>query len=202
VTRTIDRISSFVGPHCRGLFAVLLTPLALASASAQKPLGIELRPFVGAYLPTGEHANVLKPGTVVGFQAMVKASEYLSAVATAAWSLTEDKTASLDGAVEVLPYDLGAEAGMNRALANGMVLRPFVGLGIGGRSYGYRDREPHPQHSLSGYGAAGGQLQLGRLGLRIEARDYISGFKGLSGELAQRKTRNDVTIATGLAVAM
>ena len=87
------------------------------------------------------------------------------------------------------------------------MLRPFVGFGVGGRSFGYRDREPRPQHDLTGYTALGGQLRLGRVGtrrvdMRVEARGYVTGFKGLTGELSRSKTRNDVTIAAGLAVAL
>lgn len=197
-------IRTAVARRCAALVvALVLAPLPLALAIAQEqPLGVELRPFLGAYFPMGTHADLLKTGSLVGFQLALRANRYVAVVGTAAWLPNGDRTASVDQAVDLYQYDVGAEAGMSRSLGTGAVVRPFLGLGLGGRTFGYRDREPDPQHNIATYGAAGGQVQMGRLGLRVEARGYITGFKGLTGELTERKTRKDVTIATGLAVAL
>ena len=40
---------------------------------------------------------------------------------------------------------------------------------------------------------------MGRFGWRVEVRNYIAGFKGLSGELESR-ARNDLSISSGMAV--
>jgi hypothetical protein len=192
-----------------GLLAAFIAPAALSSSSAaqDKPIGVELRPFVGAYLPTGRHADLLRAGALVGFQGAREVNRYLSVVGTVAWLPNEDRTTSLDPAVDLYHYDIGAEAGTSKVFWTGAVLRPFVGLGVGGRSFGYRNREPRPQHDLAGYAALGGQVRLvrvsrRRLDLRLEARGYVTGFKGLTGELSKSETRGDVTIATGVAVAL
>jgi len=193
----------FVGPA-----AIAIAVLAATSSGAQdNPMGVELRPFVGAYVPAGRHADLLRTGALVGVQGARDVNHYLSVVGTVAWLPNEDKTTSFDAAVDLYAYDLGAEVGSSKSLWNGAVLRPFLGLGLGGRSFGYRNREPQPQHEPASYAALGGQLRVVRVGrrhvhLRVEARGYATGFKGLTGELARTQTRNDVTIATGLAVAL
>jgi hypothetical protein len=191
-----------------GTAVVATIVLAATSSGAQdKPIGVELRPFVGAYVPTARHADLLRSGALVGFQGAREVNHYLSVVGTVAWLPNEDQTASFDAAVDLYAYDLGAELGSSKSLRTGAVLRPFLGLGLGGRSFGYRNREPQPQHELAAYAALGGQLRVThvarrRLDLRVEARGYMTGFKGLTGELARTQTRTDVTIATGLAVAL
>jgi hypothetical protein len=37
-------------------------------------------------------------------------------------------------------------------------------------------------------------------GLRVEARNNMTGFKGLQDELRERKTRNDLQFAAGLTL--
>ena len=34
----------------------------------------------------------------------------------------------------------------------------------------------------------------------VELRNYVSGFKGLSGELDSRQARNDLSISSGMTV--
>lgn len=38
------------------------------------------------------------------------------------------------------------------------------------------------------------------VGLRLEARNYLSQFQGLSGEMEDAKTRNDVTILSAVTI--
>jgi hypothetical protein len=40
--------------------------------------------------------------------------------------------------------------------------------------------------------------RTGPIGFRIEARDNLTSFKGLRGELADRTNRNDVQFSAGL----
>jgi hypothetical protein len=51
---------------------------------------------------------------------------------------------------------------------------------------------------FAGYGALGTELQLARTALRVEARDYVSPFKGLMGG-EEAAWRNDVMLAGGFA---
>jgi hypothetical protein len=76
---------------------------------------------------------------------------------------------------------------------------PFVGLGVGGRTYDYRDLDVDAVSKFAGYGALGGEFGFGRVGVRVEGRDYLSRFSPLTGRGAS-DTRNEITAATGLTV--
>ena len=53
--------------------------------------------------------------------------------------------------------------------------------------------------NIAGYAALGGDLYIGRFGIRAEARDYVSRFEPLTGG-GDATTRNDVSIMTALAI--
>ena len=69
--------------------------------------------------------------------------------------------------------------------------------GAGGRSYNYRKLDVDATHNLAAYGSVGGELGIRRVRVRLEARDYVTGFKPLAGEGAAR-TGNDVVVMAGL----
>lgn len=60
-----------------------------------------------------------------------------------------------------------------------------------------RVRHAPTTHNIAGYGALGGELGLGRVHVRLELRDYVTGFKPLAGDGASA-TRNDVAALVGL----
>jgi len=182
-------------------WSVALLALAITGtgAAAQMPR-FEMRSKIGAFVPTGDQKDQLKNGLTMGSQAAFNFNRHLAAVGTFTWSKSEDKLTG-DADVNVFTYDIGAELSTARALTSSLYLRPFAGMGIGGRSYDYKSGDSDAQHNFAGYGSAGAQLQLGKYGLRFEARDYLSRYKGLSGELADAKTRNDLSFTTGLSLS-
>jgi hypothetical protein len=78
------------------------------------------------------------------------------------------------------------------------MLRPFVGVGLGGRTYALRDVDADSRTYFAGYGALGTELQLGRIAFRLEGRDYISRYEGIR-EDTDTSTRNDILLSVGLA---
>jgi hypothetical protein len=60
------------------------------------------------------------------------------------------------------------------------------------------------QANALAYGALGLDLNQtgGRMGLRLEARDNVTAFKGLHGELLDRTARNDLQFAAGLTFGL
>jgi hypothetical protein len=181
------------------LFAIASTS-SIAIAQQPSVKHYELRSFVGGFVPTGSQGNTLENGATMGLQGAYNFNRFFSAVGTFAYSTSQDKETFSNDDVNVFQYDIGAEAGLDRQLTSSLTLRPFLGLGMGGRAYDYNDRHVDTQYNIAGYGAGGAELRMGRYGWRLEVRDYVSGFKGLSGELDSYRTRNDLSIASGFTV--
>jgi hypothetical protein len=186
------------------LSAALLGAAVSSEADAQSTSRsrFEARPFVGAYLPTGDHRDLLGDAITAGIQGGYTLTEYFSLVATIGVAPSSDKRIPRYGDVDLFTYDIGAELTTSFEIGRaGMTLSPFVGFGAGGRTYDYRDWNSRSETNFAGYGALGGQLRMNSLGLRVEARDYMSSFKGLVGEMPDRETRNDITIVTALSLS-
>lgn len=193
---TVQRFHTFVAAALLGTF------IAAAAAAGQSPSEsrLEVRPFIGAFIPTGDQREMLDDAITVGAQGAYAVTSYLSIVGTFSVTPSSDTRMSLNDDLDVFSYDIGAELRKSFIVSkSGMTLSPFVGLGAGGRTYDYRDLETHAASNLTGYGALGAQLQMGSIGLRIEARDYVSSVTGLTGELTKRETRNDVAIVSALS---
>src|SRR5688500_1566515 len=78
-------------------------PLAAQSSSAGN---LEIRPYVGAYIPTGDQREVFKDAILVGAQGSYRFTPALAVTATVGWSPTEDAGRET---VDLLQYDIGAE---------------------------------------------------------------------------------------------
>src|SRR5438105_1929348 len=179
--------------------AALLAVLASGSkAQAQHGgLGLEVRPFVGAYIPTGDQRDFLKDAVLVGAQASWNATENLSLIGGFGWAPSKDKISAGDQKIDAFQYDVGLEARPSFASLAGAT--PFIGAGVGGRTYSYRDLNVDSKTNFDGYGALGFDAAAGPIGLRIEARDYVSRFQPLTGG-GSTKTRHDVALLAGVGV--
>jgi len=181
--------------------AALLAVLASGSkAQAQHGgLGLEVRPFVGAYIPTGDQRDFLKDAVLVGGQASWSVIPAFAITGTFGWSPSKDRITAGNQTLDIFQYDLGAELRAPSLYDAGFItLTPFVGLGAGGRTYSYRDLNVDSKTNFDGYGALGGDIGFGPVALRIEARDYVSQFKPLTGA-GDTKTRNDIGLAAGVS---
>ena len=184
------------------LSGALATSDANAQNVAPSPgIGFEIRPYAGAYIPTGDQRDLLKDAVLVGAQASYRVLPQLAVTGTFGWAPSKDRITDGDQTLDLYQYDLGAEVRAPSWFAGSSGswdFTPFAGLGVGGRTYDYRDLDVDSKTNVAGYGALGGELGFGRTGVRFEARDYVSQFKPLAG--GDAKTRNDVTLAAGLTV--
>lgn len=177
------------------LFAVAVMAMVVtgfaSSAAAAVP---EMRPFVGAFIPTGAQRDLLNDAFLIGMQGGVELSERVHFLGTFAWS---PRNKSEDAAI--YQYDAGVETFRPFQMTQDWQLRPFVGLGLGGRTYADGANDNHKETNFTGYGSLGAEFQLNRLAVRIEGRDYLSRFQGLAGELSA-KVRNDVNLMSAVAI--
>jgi hypothetical protein len=182
--------------------AVLAQGVGTSSAPANGGQKFDLRPLVGAYLPTGDQRDLLKDAVLVGGQVSYHIIPQLAVTGTFAWSPSKDKLTANTPKLNLYQYDVGVEArGAGWVQHASWDFTPFVGIGVGGRTYDYSDLDVDSRTNFDGYGALGGDFGFGRLGVRIEARDYLSQFKPLTGS-GDSKTRNDIALAAGLTVRL
>lgn len=192
---------SAVSAFLAGLALIAAFTARALEAQAPNSSSFEIRPYVGAYLPTGDQRDLLKDAVFAGAQASYRVIPALAITATLGWSPTEERLGTRQK-LDIFQYDLGAELrGAGWVERESWNFTPFVGLGVGGRTYDYRDLDVDAKTNVAGYGALGGEFGFGRLGLRIEGRDYLSRFKPLTGT-GDTDTRNDVSVAAGLTIRL
>ena len=181
-----------------------VVPAAPASAQGDTAMrtgmSFEVRPIVGAYLPTGDQRDQLKDALLVGAQVSLRVNPLIALTGTFGFSPSEDRVTTGEPELDVYQYDVGVEARARpMSLGSTAAVSPFVGLGVGGRTYNYRDLDVEARTNIAGHAALGVELGVGRLGFRLEARDYVSRFKPLTGT-GDAETRNDITVMTGISV--
>ena len=181
------------------LSTAFATKAAAQDAAYHSTSGFELRPYAGAYIPTGKQRDLLKDAVLIGGQASYRLTPQFAVTGTLGWSPSKDRITPGDQKLDVWQYDVGGELRAPSWIQSGALdFTPFVGLGAGGRTYNYRDLDVDSKTNFAGYGVLGGEIGFGRIGWRLEGRDYVSQFKPFQG--GDSKTRNDVTVATGLTL--
>jgi hypothetical protein len=179
--------------------AALGCTLAASSLSAQAktPRWSFLVPS-GALVPTGVQRQTIKRANLSAIQLAYVARPTFAITSMVGWARSRDIATAGDPKLDVFTYDVGAEVRAPQWLAGeAMTLSPFAGVGAGGHSYNYRKLDIDATHNVAGYMSAGADLGIRRVGVRLEARDYVAGFKPLTGAGAAR-TGNDVVVLVGL----
>ena len=184
--------------------AVVLSLLASAPALAQAPSeqskSWELRFTSGALVPTGGQRGSLENGGTTAAQVSWIVRPTLAITGTFAWSRSRDVSTISQPKLDVFSSDLGLETRLGeRFRESAVTFSPFLGAGAGARSYNYRTLDADATRNLAAYAAVGGELGVRRVGVRVEARDYVSQFRPLIGA-GQTATRNDVVVMVGLRI--
>jgi hypothetical protein len=180
------------------LSASLVSAHALVAQSADTSARWSLLIPGGTIVPTGAQRHTIKRGDVTAAQVAYRPRPTFAIISTFGWARSRDIATEGNPKLDVFTYDVGVEARAPRWLeGNGIALTPFAGAGAGGRSYNYRKLDVAATHNVAGYLSAGGELRVRRVGLRLEARDYVSQFKPLAGS-GNARTGNDVVMMAGL----
>jgi hypothetical protein len=183
-----------------GTFGVLFgAPSAAEAQTSPAQLRMwEFRISSGGLVPTGALRESLKDAHLTAAQVSYAVRPAFAITATVGWARSRDLASAADPKLDVFTYDLGAEARAPEWFASRAVtFRPFVGAGAGARSYNHHSLDRDATHNVAGYGTVGGEFGAGRVGLRLEARNYVTGFKPLAG-VGGAKTRNDLALMAGL----
>jgi hypothetical protein len=182
----------------RFVLAALLISSTSAYGQPSQRIRPEVRPFIAAYLPAGALRDEFKSATTLGLQGALEISPFMHVVGTVGWTNGHNKYASFsDDVTYIWQYDVGTEFNLTRELGTSWLLKPFLGAGAGGRTYDYQAVNVGTSTCAAGYGTIGSELQKGVMALRLEARNYFTCFK--SPLTAEKKTRNDVGLAFGVA---
>jgi hypothetical protein len=178
-----------------GTLLVAAAQLAGAQEPSAPERRWELRITSGEFLPTGSQRIFLKDAQSTAAQVSFLVQPTLAVTGTFSWARSRDLTMADTPKLDVFTSDVGVEVRPTEWFAgHAVTLSPFVGLGAGVRSYNYRNLATH---NVAGYGAVGGEIGVGRVGVRVEVRDYASGFRPLIGG-GKSATRNDVVLSAAL----
>ena len=152
----------------------------------------------GTLVPTGNQRDVLKRGDISAAQLTFVARPALALTSTVGWARSRDVSIGNTPKLDVFTYDVGAELRAPRWNAGEAVsIASFAGAGAGGRSYNYRKLDVDATHNIAGYATVGTEIGVRAVHVRLEARDYLTGFKPLSG-IGSGRTGNDVVVMAGL----
>ena len=180
--------------------ALLLTVTTVASGQqVSLPARTwELRIPGGALIATGAQRDHLQNGQLTALQLSRTVGSRLAITGTFGWARSRDLATIDSPKLDVFTSDIGLEARSREWFGDRPAsVSAFAGIGGGARSYNYRKLDVDATNNLAGYVAAGGELGMGRVALRIEARDYATGFRPLVGG-GKSEARNDVVIMAAL----
>jgi hypothetical protein len=173
--------------------------LALGSAASAQELSryLELRPLIGAYIPTGDQRDSFDDAAIYGMQVGYEYRPTLHFVGLFAWSPAHNNLVAVDDAVNLFQYDVGAEFNLVRELSENWQLKPFLGLGVGGRTYNYDSIDLATDTRVAGYAVVGTEFQYHYVAIRLEGRNYLSDFK--DPMIGGTNARHDLGFSLGLA---
>jgi hypothetical protein len=179
---------------------VSVATVSRAQESPPQTQRLEIRVTGGELVPTGDQRSAIDNAKMTAAQVSWLVRPQLAVTGTFGWARSRD-VASVDRPkLNIFTSDLGLEVRPRQWFhGRAVTFDAFAGAGVGARSYDYRNVDARATHNLAGYGAAGGELGVGRVGVRVEVRDYVSGFKPLTGN-GPSHTRNDMVITAAVRI--
>ena len=174
-----------------------LVALAATPAFAQEQPGARkfvIAPEVGVFIPTGDQRDTVDTAFLTGLTLSYEVHPHVALVGSFAWAATQGPEGhALDDDLDLFQYDLGVQAQYPFAVGNGFTLKPFVGAGLGARTYDYRDLDVDAETDLAGYFALGASLEYRNTMAGFTLRDYVSDYDGIGVEEGS-STRNDLSV--------
>jgi len=207
----LSRFLAAAPRHARARFRHL-APIALvaaalcggpsaATAKATESAKWEFSVNSGRLFSAGTQPDVMKGADYTAAQLAYIVRPNLAITGSLGWARSRDVSAVGSPRLDIFTYDVGAEARADkRNLGSAITFSPFLGAGAGARSYSYRNLPVDTASEPAGYVSAGGEFGYHRIRLRLELRDYVSGFKPLKST-GGSELRNDMAVMVGLRLA-
>lgn len=184
----------------------LLATTSTGSAQSRESDGLDLelrprlefRPVLGALLATGVQRRTFEDGALMGVQLAAEVHRIVHLVGGVSYVPTQTRRPDRGyDQIRILQWDLGAELNTPLRRREYWTPKPFVGAGVGHRTVRNVRRNVRDGHPTM-YASVGIEYQTDNIGVRLEARDYLSWFAGFdSAEL--RAVRNDIGLALAIA---
>jgi hypothetical protein len=184
---------------------VLALATSVSSASAQDTTSRRRNWDVlissGKLLPTGMQRDAIQSGDHTALRVARALTSTVAMTTTVGWTRRHNLAAAAAPYLTVFMLDVGPEVRTAQPIgrADGFALSPFAGAGLGTRSYSAQSVSSAARYNVAGYVGAGSEIGAGRIRVRLEARNYVSGFRAFDGS-GNRTARNDVVVLAGLRI--
>jgi hypothetical protein len=180
-----------------GLSIAVLGATAIGAQVTPVGPGVEMRTFVGAFVPSGTMRNDFKDAAMFGVQAARELNDNVHVLASLGYTDGTNKFMTLsNNRTGIWQYDAGVELNAIEPMGSEWLWRPLVGVGVGGRTYDYRAAGVSTSSCAAAYGNAGMEFQRAAVAIRLDARNYVNCFK--SPIDAANATRYDFGFGLGL----
>lgn len=133
---------------------------------------LDVTPLVGAWIALGDGRQEFEDAPLAGVQASYDLDPHLALVGTFAWAASGAKRLA-GGDLDLLQYDLGLRGQHAFALGGATTLRPFLGLGVGLRTFHFRDARHAGGTGFATYASAGAEVGHRALSAGLTVRHQI-----------------------------
>ena len=175
-------------------------PAAKADVPKNEKPSWEFSVNSGRLFSAGMQSGVIKGAEFSAAQLFYLPTPNFAITSAIGWGRSRDLSVVGSPKLDIFTYDVGAEVRSDRRkLSRSITFSPFLGAGIGARSYSYRNLPIRTDSQPAGYVSAGGEFGHNRVRLRVELRNYLSGFQSRNG--GGTDLRNDMTVIIGLRLA-
>ena len=183
--------------------ALALAGAAGTAGAQQRAAGLEIRPFVGAFIPKDDNRDLFERAVLAGISAGYSVHRNVAVLATFGWAPTELKSGSgliEENKLDLFQYDLGVQLHKSYALSGAWSITPLVGIGAGARTYDMREDGWETEHDFAAYTAIGAEVSRGRVGLHLTTREYVTAMEEYEAGRSGTMWRNDAVLAAGLTL--
>ncbi|MFO0581710.1 MAG: outer membrane beta-barrel protein [Anaeromyxobacter sp.] len=165
--------------------AAALAALSATPARAEEPAArVEVAPLVGAYIPILDQRSSLDRALLAGLVGTYDFHPNVAFVGSVAWAGTKSAGEALD----LFQWDIGLQGQVPYALTASWTLKPFVGVGVGTRTYDFRHAGLETQTDFHFYSAAGASLRRGALDVGLTLRHELTS----GGPYGESETRGNL----------